>query len=81
MRETAKAFQNDLIQNIRKDNDRALEALQKKAGIEVVKFEESDRDAWDALAVETHNALVGEIYSQEFLDKINALLQEYRAKN
>ncbi len=81
MRETAKAYQHDLIQAIRKDNDRALEALQQKAGIEVVEFAESDRDAWDALAVETHNALVGEIYSQEFLDKINKLLQEYREKN
>lgn len=81
LRETARAYQNDLIQNIRKDNDRALEALQKKAGIAVVKFEETDRDAWDALAVETHNALVGEIYAQEFLDKINALLQEYREKD
>ena len=81
LRETARAYQNDLIQNIRKDNDRALEALQKKAGIAVVKFEETDRDTWDALAVETHNALVGEIYAQEFLDKINALLQEYREKN
>ena len=81
LRETARAYQSDLIQNIRKDNDRALEALQKKAGIEVVKFEESDREAWDAIAVETHNELVGEIYSQDFLDKINDLLQEYRKKN
>ena len=81
LRETAQAYQHDLIQNIRKDNDRTLEALQKKAGIEVVEFAESDREAWDALAIETHNALVGEIYSQEFLDKINKLLQEYRDKN
>ena len=81
LRETAQAYQSDLIQNIRKDNDRALEALQKKAGIEVVEFAESDREAWDALAVETHNALVGEIYSQDFLDKINDLLEEYRKKN
>lgn len=81
LRETAQAYQHDLIQDIRKDNDRALEALQKKAGIEVVEFAESDREAWDALAIETHNALVGEIYSQEFLDKINKLLQEYRDKN
>lgn len=81
MRETAQAYQHDLIQSIRKDNDRALEALQKKAGIEVVEFAKSDREAWDALAIETHNALVGEIYSQEFLDKINKLLQEYREKN
>ena len=81
LRETAQAYQHDLIQSIRKDNDRALEALQQKAGIEVVEFAESDRDTWDALAVETHNALVGEIYSQEFLDKINKLLEEYREKN
>ncbi len=81
VREVAKAYQGDLIQNIRKDNDRALEALQKKAGIEVVEFEDESREAWDAIAIDTHNALVGEIYSQAFLDKINALLQEYREKN
>ena len=81
LRDVAKAHQDDLIQSIRKDNDRALEALQKKAGIEVVEFEDASREAWDAIAVETHNALVGEIYSQAFLDKINALLQEYREKN
>lgn len=81
LREVAKAHQDDLIQSIRKDNDRALEALQKKAGIEVVEFEDASREAWDAIAMETHNALVGEIYSQAFLDKINALLQEYREKN
>ena len=81
LRETAQAYQTDLIESIRKDNDRALEALQQKAGIEVVEFSESDREAWDAIAVETHNALVGEIYSQDFLDKINDLLEEYRKKN
>ena len=78
LRETADAYQDDLIQNIRKDNERALEALQKKAGIQVIEFEEASKEAWDAIAVETHNDLVGEIYSQAFLDKINALLEEYR---
>ena len=81
VREVADAHQDDLIQAIRKDNERALEALQKKAGIEVVEFEDDSREAWDVIAMETHKALVGEIYSQEFLDKINALLQEYRKKN
>ena len=80
VRETADAYQGDLIQNIRRDNERALEALQKKAGIEVVEFEDDSREAWDVIAMETHKALVGEIYSQEFLDKINALLQAYREK-
>jgi TRAP-type C4-dicarboxylate transport system substrate-binding protein len=78
LREITKAYQSKLIQSIRKDNDRSLEALQKKAGIEVVEFEEDSQKAWDTIAVKTHNALVGEIYSQAFLDKINTLLQEYR---
>ena len=81
VREVAAAYQGDLIQNIRKDNERALEALQKKAGIQVVEFEDDSRKAWDAIAAETHKTLVGEIYSQAFLDKINALLQAYREKN
>ena len=78
LREIAKAYQVDLIQSIRKDNEKSLEALQKKAGIQVVEFEEDSRKAWDAIAIETHSALVGEVYSQAFLDKINALLEEYR---
>ena len=78
LREVGDEYQSDLIEQIRKDNERALEALQKKAGIQVVEFEEESRKAWDAIAAETHNALVGQIYSQEFLDKITALLEEYR---
>ena len=78
LRETAETYQSDLIQNIRKDNERAIEALQKKAGIQVVEFEDDAREAWDVIAMETHKALVGQIYSQEFLDKINALLEAYR---
>ena len=60
--------------------ERSLEALQKKAGIEIVAFEDDAREAWDAIAVETHKQLVGEIYSQEFLDKINALLKIRKGK-
>lgn len=76
--EVSDAHQAALIKDIRKDNERALEALQKKTGLKVIEFEEDAREAWDAIAVETHKTLVGEIYSQEFLDKINALLHTYR---
>ena len=78
MREVGDEYQSSLIEQIRKDNDRAVEALQQKTGLEIVKFEDDAREAWDAIAVETHNALVGQIYSKEFLDKINTLLEEYR---
>lgn len=78
LRETARAYQSKLIQSIRKDNERALKALQKKAGIQVVEFEEDSRKVWDAIAAETHNTFVGDIYSQVSLDKINALLEASR---
>ena len=78
LREVGDKYQASLIKQIRKDNDRAVEALQKKAGLQIVAFEDDARETWDAIAVETHKALVGQIYSQEFLDKINTVLEEYR---
>lgn len=80
VREIGDKYQNKLIQDIRKDNEIALEALTQRAGIKIVEFEDDAIEAWDAIAAETHKALVGQIYSQEFLDKINALLREFREK-
>ena len=80
LREVGDKYQNKMILDIRKDNERAIEALTKKAGIQIVKFEDKAVEAWDAIAAETHKALVGDVYSQEFLDKINMLLSEYRKK-
>lgn len=80
IREAGKKYMSMLIQAIRKDNDRAVEALTKKAGIKVVEFEDDAIMGWDTIATETHKALIGDIYSQEFLDKINELLKDYRAK-
>ncbi len=80
LREAGNKYQSKLIEDIRRDNEKSIEALTKKAGIQIVEFQESSLEAWDAIAVETHNALVGQIYSQEFLDKINRLLREYREK-
>ena len=73
-------YQAELMKNVRQDNKDSLDALVQKAGIKVIKFEDDSIETWDTLATETHQALVGEIYSQEFLDKINKLLSEYREK-
>lgn len=80
LRDVGEAYQTKMISEIRQDNEKAIAALVKKAGIQQVDFEDDALAAWDAIAVDTQNALVGEIYSQEFLDKINALLREYREK-
>lgn len=78
LRKTAAKHHAELILKIRKDNAAAIEALQKKAGIKMVEFEPAAREELDKIASETHNALVGEIYSQALLAQINALLREYR---
>ena len=80
LRETGAKYQQMLIQSVRKDNEIAVEALTQKAGIKLVEFEADAQEAWDILAAETHKTLVGQIYSQEFLDKISNLLKEYREK-
>ena len=80
LKDAGKKYQEMLKEAIRKDNEKALDALVKKAGIKIVEFEDDAREAWDVIAAETHQALVGQIYSQDFLDKINALLKEYREK-
>ncbi len=81
LRDVGDKYQDKMILEIRKDNDKAIEALTTKGGIKIVEFDEDALETWDAIAVETQNALVGDIYSQAFLDKIRALLQEYREKN
>ncbi len=78
LRKTAAKHHAELILKIRKDNAAAIEALQKKAGIKMVEFEPAAQEELDKIASETHNALVGEIYSQALLAQINALLREYR---
>lgn len=78
LRETSAKHHAELIQKIRKDNATAIEALQKKAGIKMVEFDDASREELDKIASETHNALVGEIYSQALLAQINVLLREYR---
>ena len=80
LQESADNILEQMTVKIREDNVDAVESLKLKAGIKVVEFEDDATEAWDAIAVETQNALVGEIYSQEFLDKINTLLREYREK-
>ena len=70
-----------LIARIRKDNERAVEALQKKAGLQIVEFEDDAREAWDVIAMQKrikHSSV--KFTHKTFLDKINALLEEYRKK-
>ncbi len=78
LNETAHKYHKELIHRIREDNDKSVTAL-KKYGIQIVSVNNIDRAEWDKFAVQVQGELAGQIYSQELLDQVNTLLDEYRA--
>ena len=76
--ETAQKYHQELVQQVRKDNDRAIEALKKKAGIQIVTVDETEQKQWNEFATKVQNELAGRVYPKELLEQVNALLSEYR---
>ena len=79
LKETAHKYHQLLIHRVRADNERSIISLEKKAGIQLVTVSDADRKGWSQFAAQVRSELAGEIYSQELLDQVNALLSEYRA--
>lgn len=78
LRETAQKYHQELVQQVRKDNDRSIEALKKKAGIQIVPVDETEQKRWDEFSTKVQNELAGKVYPKELLEQVNALLSEYR---
>ena len=68
----------------RKDDDKAIQLL-KDAGIKIVRVSDKEKKANLAFSLDisekVRTALVGKLYSQEFLDRVLGLLDEYRQKH
>ena len=79
LRDTARHYHQKLIQRVREDNDKSVEALTKKAGIQIVKVGETERVEWNAHCSQMRDDLAGEIYPKELLEQVNALLEAYRS--
>jgi TRAP-type C4-dicarboxylate transport system substrate-binding protein len=77
LREVSGRYHRKLNQEIRKDNDEALETL-KQNGIQMVPIAEQDVAEWEAIALRVRQKLTGELYSQEILNKVIRLVKDYR---
>jgi len=80
LRDVAKRYHQKLTQRIREDNAESIETL-KKNGIRIVPATESAIKEWEEVALSVRKKLIGEIYSQELLDEVTRLVEEFRANN
>ncbi len=74
----AKKYHQALAQKIRDENDRSLTTL-KNQGIEMVPVSEDTKQDWETIALGVRKTLVGRLYSQELLDELIRLVEEYRS--
>ncbi len=80
LKSTAEKYSAKLIQSIRQDNSRSTETL-KKNGIQIIPVTPTDRAELEKAALDVRPKLVGKLYSQELLNKVQGLVEEYRKTN
>lgn len=80
LRDVAKKYHQKLTQQIREDNVESIETL-KKNGIRVVPATERAIKEWEEVALSVQKKLVGEVYTQELLDEVTRLVEEYRTNS
>lgn len=79
--EKTKENMRKIVVQSRKDNLTSIQALQ-KSGIHLTTVTDKKTIAeFDEIGRQTREKLVGDLYSQELLNKVLALLNEYRAKH
>ncbi|MDY6903381.1 MAG: TRAP transporter substrate-binding protein DctP [Thermodesulfobacteriota bacterium] len=64
--------------DLRKYNQKSMEAFETKCGIKFVDFSKADQSRFEAAAKHVRDGLAGKVYSREFLDEVTAALEEYR---
>lgn len=77
--EKGKEYMARLVKASREDNQKALELMQRN-GIQMVHVPEENLPAFFEAAKQARQALVGKLYSQELLDRVENSLAEFRAK-
>jgi TRAP-type C4-dicarboxylate transport system substrate-binding protein len=84
IKQLTQEYYDEYVQGQRKDDERAI-GLLKGAGIKIVRVSDKEKKANLAFSLyisgKVSRALVGKLYSQEFLDKVLGLLAEYREKH
>lgn len=79
LKETAQKYHHQLVHRIRQDNNKSLEAL-KKYGLQTVPVSDAEQKQWDKIFLRVRSELAGKIYSQNLIEQVSQLLEEYRTK-
>ncbi|MBL7684761.1 MAG: TRAP transporter substrate-binding protein DctP [Deltaproteobacteria bacterium] len=77
LKTTAAKYSDKLIKAIRTDNAKSIETL-KKNGIQVVAVEPANKAELEKSSLEVRPKLVGKLYSQDLLNKVQGFIDEYR---
>jgi len=80
LREKGRESMKKLVQLGRKDNEDSIE-LMKKDGIKLVSVPKENLAELYAAGEEARRILVGKLYDQELLDRVESMLVEFRKKN
>ncbi len=80
LRDKGREYMRKLVQLSRQDNAKSIE-LMKQNGIQVVHVPESNYPEFEAAGKKARQSLVGKLYSQELLDRVENALAEFRQKN
>ncbi|RMF59828.1 MAG: ABC transporter substrate-binding protein [Calditrichaeota bacterium] len=78
--EKGREYMKRLVQESRKDNEEALQILQRN-GLKMVHVPEESQQEFFQAAKKARLSLVGKLYSQELLQRVETALQEFRAQN
>jgi len=79
IRETKQGM-SKITQKSRQDNQKSLKLLQEN-GLELIEVSEKAKSKYKQAGEKTRRKLSGDLYSQEILDRVLNLLEEYRNKN
>jgi len=77
LRTTSDKYTTKLIQAIRDDNAKSIQTL-KNAGIQTVAVAPADQAELQKSALEVRPKLVGKLYSQDLLNRVQGYIDEYR---
>ena len=78
--DVAERYHRELTRQSREDNLKAIKTLREN-GIETVTVADQTKREWEEIALKVKMNLVGRFYSQEILDEVSQLVQEYRLNN
>jgi TRAP-type C4-dicarboxylate transport system substrate-binding protein len=80
LRDESKALQAHSLQVVRADNQRAINAMKAKYGLEIVDAPKELVEDLEAQSRQVWEELAGKMYSKEFLERVKKLVADFRAK-